>query len=663
MSKSFLNILILSLSVFLNSCVVFELDKSELVLTLSGNNRDELNKVLVHFKNEPEKLKAVHFLIENMPEHFAQDLQIIESLNPIYDKHVSISEKYNWIRSTEWKEELDSCMKTNLSSIYANKFRKDIHIIKSDWLINEIDRSFKAWKENAYTKDAKIEDFCRYILPYRFSECVYPDDSRDVFYKRHTHFFDNSEKDFKDVCDSLLFKYVFLMHNDFAAANLPIYSASALEQIKRSSCEDRAWYNCLLMSSLGMAVSIDFVPYWGNRSGSHTWNSMIIKGETYPFEPFWDVERWKYKTIYNNETYDLLRGKFRLPKVYRRTYELHLEGPLSDESVKKEDIPSLFRYPFVKDVSTEYFKTTDVKVNITEPIPDDTHYCYLCVYNAGEWKPVQWAKINWIHSAKFKGMGRDIVYAPMFYKNGVLIRAGSAFLLDQNGNYQIMKPEKEKTSIIIRSFTSHLTAKEISACRKLLRGSSLVGYHKDILEAGDTIYKFTNHIDTYCNDTTIVGTQKYRYIRLIPATDSIGLCDISFFEKGKRISDIKVSVNASSSVEEEKPDMLTDQYSGTGFKCVFKNDNDREAGILFDFGKPCKINGLSYGLYTPSYVTEEAEYTIYYWDNQWIPAGVLKGGRSFITFCNIPKGTLYRVRTPRYNERIFVYNEGAICWL
>ena len=117
--------------------------------------------------------------------------------------------------------------------------------------------------------------------------------------------------DFREVTDSLHRMYSDLMHNNWAAASMPIYNAASFEQVKRGSCDDKAWYNCLMMSALGMGVAIDFVPEWGNRAGGHSWNSLVVGGETYPFEPFWDDDRWKYKRIYNNECFDLLWGKFR----------------------------------------------------------------------------------------------------------------------------------------------------------------------------------------------------------------------------------------------------------------------------------------------------------------------------------------------------------------
>lgn len=51
----------------------------------------------------------------------------------------------------------------------------------------------------------------------------------------------------------------------------------------------------VLFSSLGMSTAMDFVLGWTNRNGSHSWNVLIVNGVSYPFEPFWDADRWKYK--------------------------------------------------------------------------------------------------------------------------------------------------------------------------------------------------------------------------------------------------------------------------------------------------------------------------------------------------------------------------------
>lgn len=63
-------------------------------------------------------------------------------------------------------------------------------------------------------------------------------------------------------------------------------------------------------------------------------------------------------------------------KVYRYYYGLQQEkysGLYSDE-----EVPVFFRRPFMKDVSSEYFPESNIKLESSEAI--DSHWGYLCVF-------------------------------------------------------------------------------------------------------------------------------------------------------------------------------------------------------------------------------------------------------------------------------------------
>ncbi len=60
-------LLSLLISVLLLSCSAPS--PLDYALEQAGSNRPELEKVLDHYKSDPEKLSAAQFLIENMPAH------------------------------------------------------------------------------------------------------------------------------------------------------------------------------------------------------------------------------------------------------------------------------------------------------------------------------------------------------------------------------------------------------------------------------------------------------------------------------------------------------------------------------------------------------------------------------------------------------------------
>ena len=658
-------LLTFSFLIFLSSaCSSPEQKQLTSALELAGENRSELQSVLNHYQDDPDKLAAARFLIVNMFGHSGCNSTDIEKMQPVYEKHVAISEKYQWERPNKWYQEIDSMWKSEREKrgLFGFTPKADIKHVTAEQLIREIDRSFKAWKENAYTCHDSFENFCCYILPYRFSEQVLFDACRDTFYQRHAYIFNDPQKDFRVVTDSLHKSYSDLMHNNWAAASLPLYSASAFEQVKRGSCDDKAWYNCLLMSALGMGVAIDFVPEWGNRAGGHSWNSLIIGGETYPFEPFWDADRWKYKRIYNNACFDLLWGKFRLPKVYRRTFEHHLEGPIGDRNVRRDDIPPLFRNPFMKDVSDAYFDAVDVTVTLTEPRPDDARYCYLCVFGAKEWHPVQWGKIGRNGKVLFKGMGKGIAYLPMYCKYGKLMPAAPAFLIDENGELRELAADKDTMSVTVRNYTAYLFANEIAEAKQLLLGSRLVGYD-ETGQTPDTLYAFTDTMDTWENRIPIHFPQKkYQSVELLAPHDTVGLCELVFYEDGKQpIRPIRVSADILPLTGDDEPlAAIADSRSATGFKGVFKNPKARK--IRFDFDRPVSLREIFFQPYTLNYLSNKRTVELQYWDNRWVTADTLQENGRNLTFHHIPQGTLYRTKINGVNDRPFTYQEGIIKW-
>ena len=55
----------------------------EYALECAATNKGELEKVLEHYKDEPEKYKAACFLIENMPYHYALEGEELDSLETV----------------------------------------------------------------------------------------------------------------------------------------------------------------------------------------------------------------------------------------------------------------------------------------------------------------------------------------------------------------------------------------------------------------------------------------------------------------------------------------------------------------------------------------------------------------------------------------------------
>ena len=636
-------------------------DRLRYALEYAADNRPELEKALAYYEGDEFRYKAARFLIENMPGHQGPDSSAIRKLRPFYETYVKISEKYGWERSSEWQKDIDNAWRNYGTYHSMAPIRNDCQIIRADWLIREIDRSFQAWRENVYTRNASLDDFCRYILPYRYAETTCLDSCRDVFYHRHKGIFNDPHKDFRSIIDSLHKDYSFLAHNNGTATSMPIYNAAVFERVKRGSCDDKAWYNCMQLSALGMASAIDFTPAWGNRIGAHSWNCVIIDGETFPFEPFHDLDRWKYKRIYNNEEFDIIWGKLRLPKVYRHTYELHLEGPLVDREERRENIPSLFLNPFITDVSDAYFKTSDVTIRLTEEIPEDTRYCYLCVFGSHGWFPVQWGKIQKDGNVTFQKMGRNMLYWPMFCQNGAYIPAAEPFLLTDTGKQYMRSDPQVKGPIYARTYTSYCLPYERSRSKRLLSGAYVIGSRTADFTQKDTLFHLTDSMDYWDNHLALPKPTRYRYIRLDTPKDTLALCELSIFERGKDspIQNNKVSTNMKNVETFENPEMITDGLSASGWCGAQKGGGF----VQIDLGKEYIIDRFFFAPHITIYFPADKDAELCYWhEGRWETIGIQLWKQGFLTFPNVPQGAIYRIRCDGVDDRPFLYENGLVKW-
>lgn len=129
-------------------------------LEQAGENREEMEKVLGHFKNDPDTLKysAAKFLIENMPYHYTQKGKYVDSEDSAY---LAMAEYPKEQREKVFKEltkDLDNS---------TTKMAIDIKTVRADYLIKVIDEACDLWHEVAWNKEYSSSLFFDYVLPYR----------------------------------------------------------------------------------------------------------------------------------------------------------------------------------------------------------------------------------------------------------------------------------------------------------------------------------------------------------------------------------------------------------------------------------------------------------------------------------------------------------------
>jgi hypothetical protein len=144
-------------------------------LDAAGDNRGELEKVLLHYRKRleekeretpdaPLKLRAAEFLIANMPGHYSHEDTAY--INGYYNTLEKILVQGNGER----QDSLYLSLCRQYAATWIPDTLEDIRVIKADYLIACIDRSFHIWQQSEWAQHLGFDDFCEYILPYKVAE-------------------------------------------------------------------------------------------------------------------------------------------------------------------------------------------------------------------------------------------------------------------------------------------------------------------------------------------------------------------------------------------------------------------------------------------------------------------------------------------------------------
>lgn len=669
--------------------------KLEYAKECAKDNRTELERVLKHFRKNVKdtlKLYAAEFLIKNMPGHYSFDSSALWYYRPILHLSDSLYQIKRKNHSFDYSKKLNEEWiklknKHGLSqNIYDKPVMEDIRTIKADYLINDIESAFAAWHRAKQWIVIDFNTFCNYVLPYRRYRGLSMEDWRKHFQQDSIKVkFNLPEFNIQNFVDSILWQYGEFMpkglkHAGGDITDFPYLKLSDLRIAKRCMCETRCWFNSMMLSSLGIPTTVDYIPAWGNSDHAHSWNALIVNRTTLPFEPFWDRDRWKYKRIYNNRSEDRLWGKIRLAKVFRYSYISKAEGPAFDTDVSKEDVPPFFQTEKQEDVSDEYFQAVEVNLDIASTILGKNKYLWLCTYSSGKWIPVQWGLIT-NRKAKFLKMGCDVVYLPAFYQNGVVIPAAPVFLLQQDGSIKKLKTATlNETVVVKRKFP--LSPHKSKRAELLLGSKVQVANHADFVDA-KTVFEITTNPDFYTNTVNVSIPEKYRYIRFVfPTIDNLFLKASDGFpgDATERLAEFEVYANKNGEEALEGQILHSGCFSPTEVKNCFDgniltfvskengcilNNKSKAYWIGLDLGRPVKILKIGYCPHNDrNNVFPGLRYELLYWNNQWCSLGVQKAKEHRLFYKQVPKNSLLRLHCldEGREERPFLYLNGKQDW-
>ena len=164
---------ILSCLISLVSCTDSEIRSLRHTLEQSGNQRSELERALSYYSQEKDSLKrkAMVFLIEHMYAHHAYRSEQMELLNRAFDIVDTILTRQT---NTEMSRYVDFTLFSSVIDSITQKeelFQKeepeklwDSRTVTANFLIQNVEFAYRAWKTNPWAKDINFEIFCDCLL-------------------------------------------------------------------------------------------------------------------------------------------------------------------------------------------------------------------------------------------------------------------------------------------------------------------------------------------------------------------------------------------------------------------------------------------------------------------------------------------------------------------
>ena len=615
--KKLYTIVLIGFGLFMAACTYNH--RLEQTLQKAGSNRAELEKVLVHYKNDKKKNEATRFLLENMAECHTTVAPLIDSLKVL--KRMITEHGMD----TDWADSVDNAWKGK--SYGKSQKVYDAEVITAQYLIENIDMAFEVWEKQPWAKHYSFDEFCRYILPYRIGDEPL-EDWRKMYYEKYAKKVDSiySGSDIVKKIQAVrtVFKDEGFSWND-KLPEMPHFGATYLFNNRLGGCLESCDYSVYLLRALGIPAVTDSYLMSPHTTGGHFWTA--VRDTTGLLVPFWLLET----------------------EVIRGGSDGRAKG-----KVYREEFGGVLR-----DVTADYFGKNQAEITIA--CPDDVKRIYLCVFSKREHIPVAETERRG-KKAIFKNLEPGIRFIPVYYtRENIQKFAGYPFAIDSVGKTMSYMPDTLKTRKVTlwRKYPHHNYEKE-----RLYRmaGTRLEGSMYADFRDAQPLFILPLHPRS-CRQT--IQAEKHtevRYIRWIakPVKHSVMAAEIAFYDKkdGKSIPYVLKHI--------PEPDgrlFDADKMQDEDVLTCYQAKKDGEHTLTFDLGKPCHLGSM---LYVPrnddNYIASGEEYELFYHNGTegWKSLGKQTAISDSLIYDNIPSNVILWLRnlTKGKEEQQFIINEN-----
>ena len=616
-------------------------------LKAAGENRAELESVLEHYRNEPEKLSAARFLIENMPAHTSYDCPGIREYyrlaERLFQSGLTPDEQADSLR--KWSDD-------NLPDLEECSV-PDVKVMTAGFLIYSIDHAFDVWKNSPWARDIPYDDFLEWLLPYKAVEKQEFDAWRDTL---SSCFSERMKADIPDDVEyNTIFKNVDIvrnelidkihMHGIYDHGGAPVLSASGIAHQTFGRCADYVTLAVLTYRSLGLPAVMEEVPFWGRFRAGHTWYAILgDRGQELRAE--WDLGSVPGWGFFPYE---------RIPKAYRNTYAVNRRMVRYMNDAK-------YRYHFnlcQKDITSQLTKTADPVIPITKGGRLKDKYVYISIFNGyfTDWSIVDWGMARF-GKARFRDMGVNVLYCVFGVTENGYEALCDPFILRKDGTVGYIVPDHGnlRTVEVRRKYPQSTNV--VNMRRRLLGGRIECADRPDFTDA-----RTLSVIDTVIIPDRIgIVSGPHRYWRYRGADGTYGsLSELTFFLNDSTVMGGRAV--CCGDVPEEVARLAFDGDRLTNFE----SGNPDGAWVGADAGSPVRVTSVRIVPRSDDNdICPGDEYEFKYWDGDvWVSSGRFTATDNVLRFDSVPSGTLMWMRdyTRGWDERPFMTDgSGNVEW-
>lgn len=330
----------------------------------------------------------------------------------------------------------------------------------------------------------------------------------------------------------------------------------------------------------------------------------------------------------------------RASKVYRRSYEIHIQGFLS---------------PFQYDVSNQYAQT---QLSVSLPIKERNVklYTFASIY---DWQPAADPSHYYGNKIVFDNIGGHIVYLPVIEDDHSSQRFHSVsppFILENDASIRYLEARSDSIQHMVLHRKYVLYAHWIQRWGKMIGAKFEASDYPDF-SSSEKLYEVKDMPEGITSQE-INPSESYRYVRMQVREDARpNVAELAYSDEyGNRVQGKVIAHD----IDLENVNKATDDDYGT-----WSSSSIDHYWWGYDFGlNPPMLSRIEFCMRHDMNMVESGKrYELFYYDGDWKSLGEQTAMSDSLEW-DAPSGALYWLRCldGGREERIFTYENGRQVW-